>query len=390
MIKLKSKKTVCVITGSRADYGILKLLIERLNNSKKSYLKLIATGMHLSKNFGNTYKEILDDGFAISEKINTLINGDEQIDTAISVSTGVKKFSKSLTKIKPDVVILLGDRTEIFAAATACMILNLPIAHIHGGETTEGVIDEPMRHAITKMSFLHFTTHQKYKKRVIQLGENPNTVFNVGAPSLERIKKVNIAKKSIFEKELKIEFNKKNVVVTFHPLTGVGMKFNKKRLSNLLQVLSNLKDTNIFITKTNSDPMGLVFNNMIDKFSANKKNIFVFKSLGYQNYISLIHHSDGVIGNSSSGIIEVPSLKKGTVNIGDRQKGRILPTSVIQCGYDKNDIIKAINILFSSKFSKKILKSVNPYYKSKSSKRIIDIIESTNFKSRTDKKFFDL
>ncbi len=390
MRKLKSKKTTCVVTGSRADYGILKLLIERLSNSKKSNLKLIATGMHLSKNFGNTYKEILEDGFKISDKVNTLINSDKQIDTAKSISTGVSKFSKLLTKIKPDVVIILGDRTEIFAVATACMILNIPIAHIHGGELTEGVIDEPMRHAITKMSFLHFTSHQKYKKRVIQLGENPNTVFNTGAPSLERIKMVNIIKKSTFEEKFQISFNKKNIIVTFHPLTGVEIRFNEKRLSNLLHVLSTLKNTNIFITKTNSDPMGLVFNRMIDEFSEDKTNFFVFKSLGYENYISLIHHSDGVIGNSSSGVVEVPSLKKGTVNIGDRQKGRLMPTSVIQCGYDKNDISDAINILFSIKFSRKISKLVNPYYKSKSSKRIIDIIESTNFKRRTNKKFFDL
>jgi len=384
------KKNICLVTGSRADYGILKLLIERLSNSKKSNLKLIATGMHLSKNFGNTYKEILRDGFKISDKINTLINSDKQIDTAKSISTGVNKFSKLLTKIKPDVVIILGDRTEIFAVATACMILNIPIAHIHGGELTEGLIDDPIRHAITKMSFLHFTSHQKYKKRVIQLGENPNTVFNIGAPSLERIEKVNIIKKSYFEKKLKISFNQKNLVLTFHPLTGVGIKFNEKRLSNLLHVLLTLKNTNIFITKTNSDPMGLIFNAMIDKFTTNRKNFFVFKSLGYENYISLVHHSDGVIGNSSSGIVEVPSLKKGSVNIGDRQGGRLMPTSVIQCGYNKNDITEAINILFSPKFLKKISKTVNPYYKSKSSKRILDIIESTNFKSRTNKKFFDL
>ncbi len=381
------KKHICVITGSRSDYGLLYWTMKEINNDKKLKLTLIVTGMHLSKKFGETYKKLISDGFDINYKVHMNLSKDNQI--AISYATGnsIGKFATIYKSILPDTVLLLGDRYEIFSAAIAALITNIPITHLHGGESTAGAIDDSIRHAITKMSTLHFATTHIYMKRIIRMGENKNNVYNVGSPGVEFIKRAKLLQLNELESKLKFRFNKYNLLISFHSTTREE-NTSKKYFSNILTVITKLKETNIIFTKTNSDYDGKIINNMIDEYvGKNKKNCISFKSMGQINYLSAMRLVDGIIGNSSSAIIEAPSLNCGVVNIGNRQAGRIRAKNVIDCKNSVSSIHSAIKKLYSKKYVSSLKKIKNPYEKKHTSKKIIKAIKSFNFKKSNLKKF---
>ena len=362
-----SKRKICIVTGSRADYGLLYWLIKEVEKDKNLKLQLIATGMHLSSKYGSTYKEIEKD-FKIDKKINISLSSDTSEGISRSMGIAQTAFSKAYNKLKPDIVVVLGDRFEIFSAVSSAMISRIPIAHIHGGEATEGLIDEAIRHCISKMSHIHFTATEEYSKRVIQLGEVPNKVFNVGGAGIENIKRLKFLTKEEFEKSINFKLNIKNILVTFHPVT-LESKTSKKHFQEILNSLDELKNTNIIFTKANSDVDGKIINQMIDQYTKKNSNKSIgVASLGQLNYLSALQHIDVIVGNSSSGISEAPSFKIGTVNIGDRQNGRIKAESVIDCLSNKKDIKRAIKRVYSAEF-KNLLKNVkNPYGDGRSSK----------------------
>jgi len=280
-----SKRKICIVTGSRADYGLLYWVIKEIEKDKNLKLQLIATGMHLSSKYGSTYKEIEKD-FKIDKKINISLSSDTSEDISRSMGIALPAFSKAYNKLKPDIIVVLGDRFEIFSAVSSAMISRIPIAHIHGGEATEGLMDEAIRHCITKMSHIHFTATDEYSKRVIQLGEAPNKVFNVGGTGIENIKRLKFLTKEEFEKSIKFKLNIKNILVTFHPVT-LENKTSKKHFQEILNSLDELKDTNIIFTKANSDLDGKIINQMIDQYT--KKNLdksISIASLGQLNYLS--------------------------------------------------------------------------------------------------------
>ena len=383
-------KKICVVTGSRAEYGLLKPVLKRIIKSKKLKLQLIVAGTHLSNKFGNTIKDIIFDGFNIDYKVKLSYQQDTSKEIVKSLSQGLKNFAEPLYKLNPDLLLILGDRSEIFIAALAATIYRIPIAHIHGGELTEGAYDDAIRHSITKMSHLHFVATNIYKKRVIQLGEQINRVFNVGGLGVENIKKVNFLQKKDLEKKLNLKFLDKNLLITFHPVT-LEPKSSLSQINELIKALSNLSNTRLIFTMPNSDVENDKIFEKIKKFCKKNKNAKYYISLGPTKYYSCIRYVDGVVGNSSSGLIEVPSFKKGTVNIGNRQDGRIKAISVIDCKPKKKLISKAINKLYSKKFQQKIKVVRNPYdRKIITSKKIISIIENIKIETLLKKKFCDL
>jgi len=380
-------RKICVITGSRAEYGLLYLLIKKINQDKDLELQIIATGSHLSLQFGLTYKEIEDDGFTINSKVEMLQSSDTGKDLIKSMSDGMEGFSKEISNLQPDLIIVLGDRFEIFSAVIAATILRIPIGHLHGGETTEGAFDESFRHSITKMSHLHFTSTEDSYNRVIQLGEEPGRVFNVGAIGVEKIKSTTLLSRELFENSIKFNLGLKNLLVTFHPVTLEDSTF-ELQFRNLLNVLSKLTDTHLLITKSNSDTGGLKINKMIDEFVAESpKSRISFKSMGSLRYLSALQFIDGVIGNSSSGLIEAPSFKIGTINIGDRQLGRLKPYSVIECQPTIKEIEGAINKLYSNRFKESLKKLKNPYFRPNTSESILQVIKGHPLDGILKKRF---
>ena len=384
-----SKRKICIVTGSRADYGLLYWLIKEVEKDKNLKLQLIATGMHLSSKYGSTYKEIEKD-FKIDKKINISLSSDTSEGISRSMGIAQTAFSKAYNKLKPDIVVVLGDRFEIFSAVSSAMISRIPIAHIHGGEATEGLIDEAIRHCISKMSHIHFTATEEYSKRVIQLGEVPNKVFNVGGAGIENIKRLKFLTKEEFEKSINFKLNIKNILVTFHPVT-LESKTSKKHFQEILNSLDELKNTNIIFTKANSDVDGKIINQMIDQYTKKNSNKSIgVASLGQLNYLSALQHIDVIVGNSSSGISEAPSFKIGTINIGDRQNGRIKAESVIDCLSNKKDIKRAIKRVYSAEF-KNLLKNVkNPYGDGRSSKKIIKVLKNVKLDNILKKIFFNI
>ncbi len=383
------KKKICVITGTRAEYGLLYLLMKEIASDNDLELQIIATGMHLSNEFGLTYKEIEKD-FKINKKIEILLSSDSEI--AISKSMGLAQisFAEAYSELKPDLIVVLGDRYEIFSAVSSAMVSKIPISHIHGGELSFGAFDEAIRHSITKMSHLHFTATDEYRKRVIQLGENPNNVFNVGALGVENINKIKLLSKEDFEKSINFKLNKKNILVSFHPVT-LENNSSKKQFQELLNALDELKETNIIFTKANSDTDGRIINKMIDDYvKDNNKKSVVFTSLGQLRYLSALKHVDILIGNSSSGIIEAPSFKIPTINLTDRQRGRIRAKSILDAKTNKDDIIKMIEKAYSKEFQDILKTVVNPYEKKDSSKKMLEIIKKTNLDNILKKEFYDV
>lgn len=384
-----SKRKVCVVTGTRAEYGLLYWLIKEIKEDKDLELQLIVTGMHLSHEFGLTYKEI-EKEFKIDKKIEILLSSDTNIGISKSMGLAQISFSEAYEELKPDIVVVLGDRYEIFSATSAAMIARLPIAHLHGGEATEGLIDEAIRHSITKMSHLHFTATNEYKNRVIQLGENPSRVFNVGGMGIENIKRLKLLSKVEFEKSIDFKLNKKNILVTFHPVT-LENSTAKEQFQQLLNAIDKLEDTNIIFTKANSDTDGRIINSMIDGYvGKNSQKSVCFTSLGQLRYLSALQYVDAMVGNSSSGLAEAPSFKIGTINIGDRQKGRIKASSVIDCEASETSIQKAFSKLYSKEFQESLKTTINPYGDGRASKKIIEVIKNTNLDDILKKSFYDL
>lgn len=385
---MKKKKKICIITGTRAEYGLFYPLLKKIKVDGQLELQICVSGMHLSPEFGLTYKVIENDGFEVNEKVEMLLSSDTEVGVTKSIGLGIIGFADTLNRLKPDLLILLGDRFETLAAAITALIARIPIAHLYGGELTEGVIDEAIRHSITKMSILHLVSTEEYKRRVIQLGEEPDRVFNVGALGIDNIKNLKLLKKDELERELNIKFGKRNVLVTFHPVT-LEKNTAENQFGELLGALDQFKDLKIIFTKPNSDPNGRVLIKYIDEYvSSNPDRAVSFVSMGQLNYLSAIQHVDVVLGNSSSGIIEVPSLGKPTVNIGDRQKGRIKAESVIDCKPQKASIVKSLEKAFTPEFSEFCKTVKNPYGDGNSAEVILDILKTRIGKLTSLKKTF--
>ena len=382
-------KKICVVTGTRAEYGLLYWLLKEIEADKELELQVIVTGMHLSPEFGLTYKEI-EKEFTINKKIEMLLSSDTSVGISKSMGLAQISFAESYDELKPDAVVVLGDRYEIFSATSAAMISRIPIAHIHGGEKTEGAFDQSIRHSITKMSHLHFTATDEYKNRVIQLGENPSRVFNVGGMGIENIKRLELLNKKEFEKSIEFKLNIKNILVTFHPVT-LENSTAKEQFQQLLDAIDELEDTNIIFTKANSDTDGRVINQMIDEYvTKNSHKSIVFTSLGQLRYLSALQYVDAVVGNSSSGLAETPSFKIGTINIGDRQKGRIKASSVIDCEPNKDSILNSFEKLYSKEFQETLKTTINPYGNGYASKKIVEILKNVDLKNILKKSFYDL
>jgi len=383
------KRKICVVTGTRAEYGLLYWLMKEIEADDTLELKLIVTGMHLSPEFGLTYKEI-EKEFKIDKKIEMLLSSDTSIGISKSMGLAQISFAEAYEELKPDVIVLLGDRYEIFAAASAAMISRFPIAHLHGGETTEGAFDEAIRHSITKMSYLHFTATEEYRKRVIQLGEVPQRVFNVGGLGIENITRLKLLSKEEFEDTIGFKLAEKNILVTYHPVT-LEHSSAQEQFQNLLDAIDTLQDTHIIFTKANSDTDGRVINRMIDEYvSENSAKSIAFTSMGQLRYLSALQYVDAVVGNSSSGIAEAPSFKIGTIDIGDRQKGRIKADSIISCEPIKSDILNAFEKLYSKVFQESLKKVQNPYGDGMASKKVLGIIRTISLSGVLKKKFYDI
>ena len=384
-----TKRKICIITGTRAEYGLLYWLMKELESDIDVDLQIIVTGMHLSPEFGLTYKEIEKD-FNIDRKLEILTSSDTTVGTSKAMGLAQISFAETYEDLRPDIIVALGDRYEIFSAVSAAMIARIPVAHIHGGEATEGLIDEAIRHSLTKMSQLHFTATEEYMNRVIQLGEHPSRVFNVGGMGIENIKRMQLLSKDEFEESIGTKLNKKNILVTFHPVTFEN-DTSKKQFQELLCAIDELNDTTIIFTKANSDTDGRIINQLIDEYAAtNKSKAIVFASLGQLRYLSAMQYIDAIVGNSSSGLIEAPSFKIGTINIGDRQKGRIKAESVIDCLPDRESIKKAFKELYSEKFQSDIKNTKNPYGDDCASKPIIEILKTIELDNILKKEFFNI
>jgi len=384
-------RKICVISGTRAEYGLLYWVMKSIEKQPELNLQLIVTGMHLSSEFGLTYKQIEQDGFVIDKKLEILVSSDTSVGISKSMGLGMITFSEAFNELKPDIVLVLGDRFEIFSAVSAAMIARIPIAHCHGGEATEGLIDESIRHSITKMSHIHFCSTNDYKKRIIQLGESPKSVQNVGALGIENINKLTLLSKKDFEDSISFKLDKEfNFLVTFHPVT-LENSTASEQVSQVLEALDTMNNCKIIFTKSNSDTDGRIINNIIEQYVLkNPEKSVCFSSLGQLRYLSALQYVDCVIGNSSSGLIEVPSFKKATVNIGDRQRGRIMGESVIQCLPKKNEIIKAIKKAISINFKNGVLlNSTNPYGEGNSSELIVNTLKNIELTNILKKRFHD-
>lgn len=377
-------KRVCVVTGTRAEYGLLYWLMKEIDKDPELELQIIVTGMHLSPEFGLTYKQIEEDGFLIKEKVEMLLSGDTASSVAKSIGIGTIGFSDSLSRLKPELLIVLGDRFETFSAVQASLIMNIPIAHIHGGEVTYGAYDDSIRHAITKMSYLHFVTTEEHRKRVLRLGEHPSRVFNVGAPGIENIMKLKHISKEKLEEDLDVKLTEPIFLITHHPTT---LSENPvEGIRELLEVLNGYEEATMIFTKANADNNGRIINSFIKEFvekSPTKRKLV--DSLGQVRYLSLLKISDLVIGNSSSGLLEAPYLMTPTVNIGNRQKGRARPASIFDAMPNANDIKNSIEKAKLFKFGAD--KEYKLFGNGNTAKKIKDIIKSHELKSM--KEFYD-
>ena len=383
-------KKVCIVTGTRAEYGLLRPVIDKVSKSDELELQLVVTGMHLSVEFGLTYKEIEEDGYPITDKVEMLLSSDTAVGATKSMGVALMGFADFFDRQKPDITVILGDRYEMLAAASASMLAGIPIAHIHGGELTEGAVDDAIRHSITKMSHLHFAATEEYKNRIIRLGERPQTVYNVGALGVENAKSIKLLEREELEGLLDFSFHAPTVMVTYHPVT-LEKQTPREQFQDILDVLDRHKDISVIFTKANADAGGRAINEMIDGYvERNKDRCRAYVSLGQIKYLSALQFCRAVVGNSSSGIIEVPSFHIPTVNIGDRQKGRVRAGSVIDCGNDAGQIEAALLKGLSPAFKNEIEGSKNPYEGKETSAKIVEVM-SRALKEGIDMKkgFYD-
>lgn len=382
-------RKICVITGTRADYGLLRWVMQGIKDDPELQLQIIATGMHLSPEFGLTYREIEKDGFHIDRKVEMLTSSDTPVGITKSMGLGLIGFADVLNELKPDLIVALGDRFEIFSAVAATLVARIPVAHLHGGETTEGAFDEAIRHSITKMSHLHFVAAEKYRQRVIQLGEQPDRVFLVGGLGIDSIQRVKLFNRTELESSLDFKLGKKNLLITFHPVT-LETTTAAKQMAELIAALAELQDTQLIFTMPNADTDGRALTRMVKEFVAQHPNAHAFTSLGQLRYLSCIAHVDGVVGNSSSGLIEVPSFRKSTINIGDRQRGRLNAASVINCEPTRQSIAAALKRLYSADFQASLNLVTNPYGEGGASVKVVEIIKNYPLDGIAKKVFFDL
>lgn len=383
-------KKVCIVTGTRAEYGLLRWVMEGVRESPCMELQTIVTGMHLSPEFGLTYRDIEADGFTIDRKVEMLLSSDTPVGVTKSIGLGICGFADALAELSPDILVLLGDRFEIFAAAAAALIAAIPIAHIHGGEVTVGAFDEAVRHSVTKMSHLHFVAAEEYRQRVIQLGEAPANVLNVGGLGIDNLLRLDLLDRPSLESSMGFKFGKRNLLVTFHPVT-LERNTAPAQMSELLSALSELDDTHLIFTMPNSDTGSRILFDMVHGFvNDHQQTARAYTSLGQLRYLSCIKHVDGVVGNSSSGLMEAPSFRKGTINIGDRQRGRLRASSVIDCEPTKASILEAIRCLYSERFMQNLVNVKNPYGDGGASKEIVRILATCQPSSLLKKRFHDL
>ena len=382
-------RKICVVTGTRAEYGLLRWVMEGIRNSPKLELQVIATGMHLSPEFGLTYREIEKDGFRIDRKVEMLLSSDTPVGIAKSMGLCSVGFADAFQELNPDLIVILGDRFELFSAVSVAMVSRIPVAHLHGGEATEGVIDEPIRHSITKMSHLHFVAAEEYKKRVIQLGEQPDRVFNVGGLGIDNILKLRLLDRTKLENSIKFKLGSKNLLITFHPVT-LENSTSAQQMGELLSALNKLDNTNLIFTMPNSDTDGRVLFQIIEDYVSSNTKSVVFTSLGQLRYLSCLKHVDGVIGNSSSGLLEVPTFKIGIINIGDRQRGRLKAISVIDCEPNEPSISSAIKKLYSADFQNRLTTVKNPYGCGGASESIVNILNDVSLNGLLKKRFYNL
>ena len=384
-------RRICVITGTRADFGLLYPVMRAINERAGLKLLTIVTGMHLSPEFGLTWQDVREQGFEIDSRVEMLLSSDTPSGISKSVGLGVIGMADAFERLKPDIVLVLGDRFEILSAAIAAMNARIPIAHNHGGEATEGLIDEAIRHAVTKMAHLHFATTEPYRQRIIQMGEKPEHVFTVGAPGLDNIRNMTLLDRAALGAALGFELGRPTFLVTFHPLT-LGDGLEGRQVSELFSALDRFADAHIIFTKPNADQNGRIIGQLIDGYvAASRGRAAAFTSLGQLRYLSCLKHVDIVIGNSSSGLIEAPHFKVPTVNIGDRQRGRIAPDSVINCAAESDAITEAVERGLSPAFRESLQGMVNPYGDGSAAPRIVDVLQQHPLGTELiQKRFHDL
>ena len=385
-------RKICFITGTRAEYGLLSRLMKMVQDDNSTQLQIIATNMHLSPKFGNTYQEIENDGFTVDCKIPIIDDNDKDdaVTTVKSMAKALAGFADAYNELRPDLVVVLGDRYEILAAATAALIERIPIAHIHGGEITEGAYDDAIRHSITKMSHLHFASTEEYRKRIIQLGEQPDKVFYVGALGVENIKKLPLMGKEEIEESIHFKLDGNTILVTYHPVT-LGTHSAEQEIKEFLSALVERRDLRVVFTMPNSDTGSNVIVDAINKFVENNPHrAIAYKSLGLKRYLSVMKFCCAVVGNSSSGLLEVPSFGIPTLNIGDRQKGRIAADSVYNCDTDKLSILQGLDTIMSPSFKQKAVATHNPYDKGGTAQAIFDVISTYPLDELKQKHFYDI
>ncbi|QUL54550.1 UDP-N-acetylglucosamine 2-epimerase (hydrolyzing) [Paenibacillus tritici] len=384
-----NRRKICIVTGTRAEYGLLFRIMKEIQADDELELQLIATGMHLSPEFGLTYKQIEEDGFIIDEKIEMLLSSDTPVAIAKSMGIATLGFAEAFQRLKPDILVLLGDRFEIFSAAQTALVMRIPVAHISGGELTEGAIDESIRHSLTKMSHIHFTANEDYTRRVIQLGEQPDRVFNVGDTGVENIRKMTLLTKEELSVYYSWDLNK-YFLITFHPAT-LESSMAEEQVKNLLFALNSFPDYKIIFTKSNADTDSRRINELIDEYTrSHPERVKSFFSLGQIRYLSTMKYCALVIGNSSSGIVEAPVFSKPTINIGDRQKGRLKADSIIDCPPTINDITEAIQLALSVEFQNGLNQLKLKYEGQTTSADIKDYLKKIDLSYIIKKKFYDI
>lgn len=391
-LETKRMRKICVVTGTRAEYGLLSRLMRMIQESDKTELQIVATNMHLSAKYGETYKEIEADGFVIDRKVPIIDESapDNAHTTVVSMAEALHGFADTYSDLQPDMVVVLGDRYEILAAATAALIMRIPIAHISGGDVTEGAYDDAIRHSITKMSQLHFPSTETYRKRIIQLGEQPDRVYNVGATGVENIKKLPLMGKAEIEAEVKFKLDENTILVTYHPVT-LGNHTAEQDIAEFIGALEERKDLRVVFTMPNSDTGSEAIVRAINQFVENNPDrARAYKSLGVKRYLSVMKYVGAVVGNSSSGLVEVPSFGIPTLNIGDRQKGRLAAESVVNCETDKASVLAGLDKVLSHDFRAFAKTVQNPYEKANTAEAIFEVISTYPLEDLNQKHFYDI
>jgi UDP-N-acetylglucosamine 2-epimerase (non-hydrolysing) len=384
-------RKICVVTATRAEYGLLKCLLEDIQKDVDLELQLISTGSHLSPEFGLTNQQILDDGYKVNKQIEILLSSDTPVGVSKSMGLAQISFAEAFEELQPDIVVVLGDRYELVPIVSAANIARIPVAHLNGGELTEGAIDELIRHAITKLSQLHFTAMEEYSKRVIQRGESPERVFTVGEVGLDNLLRMKLMSREEFEESIDFKLKKRNLLFTYHPETTQDAEEVERDFTEILRSLDKQKETLLLFTKANADVGGRLINKMIDDYVAEHSDkAIAFTSLGQLRYLSALQYVDAVVGNSSSGIVEAPSFKLATINIGDRQKGRVRADSTIDVNASCDEISSALDKIYTPNFVGILNKTCNPYGQGNSSQKVVDVLKVVNLKALKTKSFYDI